>query len=78
MPLCDSSATYTRAVRPEPSPAVLQRTRAAGIPEVSWFSCMKFLGVPRVFDYVGLNPDSRYRPCSCCLPRMFTAAASGL
>jgi len=31
-----------------------------------------------VFDYAGLNEDSRYRPCSCCLPRIFTASASGL
>ena len=46
MPLSDSSQTYTRAVRPEPSPAVLRLTFAAGISEVSRFSCMKFLGVP--------------------------------
>jgi len=39
---------------------------------------MKLLGVPGVFDYAGLNKDSRYRPCSCCLPRMLTASASGL
>jgi hypothetical protein len=45
MPLCDSSETCTRAVRPEPSPAVLRLTAPAGIPEVSRFSCMKFLGV---------------------------------
>jgi hypothetical protein len=45
MPLCDSSETCTRAVRPDPSPAVLRRTGTAGIPEVSRFSCMKFLGV---------------------------------
>jgi len=53
-------------------------TLAAGIPEVSRFSCMKFLGVPGVFDYAGLNKDSRYRPRSCCLPRILTASASGL
>ncbi len=70
MPRCDSSETYTRAVRPEPSPAVLPLTFAAGIFEVSRFSCMKFLGVPGVFDYAGLRRDSRYRPCSCCLPRI--------
>jgi len=34
-----------RAVRPEPSPAVLRLDFAAGTPEVSRFSCMKFLGV---------------------------------
>src|SRR5450755_1873900 len=78
MPQCDSSETYTRAVWPEPSPAVLRLTFAAGISEVSRFSCMKFLGVSGVFDYAGLNMDSRYRPCSCCLPRILTASASGL
>ena len=77
-PQCDSSETYMRAVWPKPSPAVLRLTFAAGISEVSRFSCMKFLGVPGVFDYAGLNRDSRYRPCSCCLPRMLTASASGL
>jgi len=59
MPLSDSSETYTRAVWPGPSPAVLQLRFAAGISEVSRFSCMKFLGVPGVFDYAGLNKDSR-------------------
>jgi len=50
------------AVRPKPSPAVLRLIFAAGIPEVSRFSCMKLLGVSGVFDYAGLNEDSRYRP----------------
>jgi hypothetical protein len=59
MPRCDSSETYTRAVRPSPSPAVLQLTLTAGISEVSRFSCMKFLGVSGVFDYAGLNRNSR-------------------
>ena len=45
MPQCDSSETYTRAVWPRPSPAVLRLTFAAGISAVSRFSCMKFLGV---------------------------------
>jgi len=58
--------------------AVLQLIVVAGISEVSRFSCMKFLGVPGVFDYAGLNRDSRYRPCSCCLPHIYTASASGL
>ncbi|HMD83731.1 MAG TPA: hypothetical protein VKO18_03395 [Terriglobia bacterium] len=58
-PLSDSSGTYMRAVWPEPSPAVLRLAFAAGIPEVSRFSCMKFLGVSGVFDYAGLNKDSR-------------------
>src|ERR1035438_1676522 len=70
MPLCDSSETSTRAVRPKPSPAVLRLTFVAGIPEVSRFSCMKFLGVSGVFDYAGLNRNSRYRSGSCCLPRI--------
>ena len=39
---------------------------------------MKFLGVPGVFDYAGLNGNSRYRPCSCCLPRITKTSASGL
>ena len=59
MPLSDSSQTCTRGVRPEPSPAVLRLTFPAGISEVSRFSCMKFLGVPGVFDYAGLNKNSR-------------------
>jgi ABC-type transporter lipoprotein component MlaA len=58
MPLCDSQ-TYTRAVRPEPSPAVLRLTFAAGVCDVSRFSCMKFLGVSGVFDYAGMNRNSR-------------------
>jgi hypothetical protein len=39
---------------------------------------MKFLGVSGVCDYAGLNRNSRYRSRSYCLPRMFTASASGL
>ena len=78
MPQCDSSETCMRAVWPEPSPADLLPDWAAGVSEVSRFSCMKFLGVPGVFDYAGLNQDSRYRPFSCCLPHIYTASASGL
>jgi len=59
MPLCDSSETCTRAVWPEPSPADLLPGWIAGVSEVSRFSCMKFLGVPGVFDYAGLIGDSR-------------------
>src|SRR6266567_54821 len=55
MPLSDSSQTYMRAVWPKPSPAVLRRPFAAGVCEVSRFSCMKFLGVSGVFDYAGPN-----------------------
>jgi hypothetical protein len=32
---------------------------AAGVSEVSRFSCMKLLGVSGVFDYAGLNRNSR-------------------
>src|SRR5216684_8501574 len=55
MPQCDSSETYTRAVWLLPSPADLLPDWAAGVSEVSRFSCMKFLGVSGVFDYAGLN-----------------------
>src|ERR1017187_4589289 len=78
MPPCDSSETFTRAVRPEPSPADLLPGGAAGVFEVSRFSCTKFLGVSGVFDYAGLSRDSRYRPHSCCLPRISKTSASGL
>src|ERR1039458_9283768 len=43
MPPCDSSVTTTRAVWLLPSPADLLHGWAAGAPEVSRFSCMKFL-----------------------------------
>jgi hypothetical protein len=62
MPRCDSSETYTRAVRPSPSPADLLLDGAAGVSEVSRFSCMRFIAVSRVFDYAGPNPDSRISP----------------
>ena len=39
---------------------------------------MKFLGVSGVFDYAGPNKSSRYRACSCCLPHITRASASGL
>ena len=39
---------------------------------------MKFLGVSGVFDYAGLSGCSRYRACSCCLPHITRASASGL
>src|SRR6266550_439500 len=50
---CPTPRRRARAVRPKPSPAVLRLTFAAGISEVSRFSCMKFLGVPGAFDYAG-------------------------
>ena len=59
MPLCDSSETYARAVRLLPSPTDLPSGLTAGVPEVSRFSCMKFLGVPGVFDYAGPSENSR-------------------
>src|ERR1700687_2216649 len=31
-----------------------------------------------VFDYAGLSRGSRYRPYSCCLPRIFMTSAPGL
>ena len=62
MPLSDSSKTCTRAVRPSPFPAVRPPDAAAGVPEVSRFSCRKCLGVSGVYDYAGLLGDSRWRP----------------
>jgi len=53
MPRSDSSQTYMRAVRPKPSPAGLRSACPAVVPEVSRFSCLKFLGVPGVYDYAG-------------------------
>jgi len=43
----------------KPSPADLLSGWTAGVSEVSRFSCMKFLGVPGVFDYAGPNRNSR-------------------
>ncbi len=68
MPLSDSSQTCTQAVWPGPSPADLRLGSPAGVSEVSRFSCMRFLGVPGVFDYARLSRNSRYRSHSCCLP----------
>jgi len=34
--------------------------------------------VSGVFDYAELNRSSRWRACSCCLPRISRASASGL
>ncbi len=48
-----------RAVRLLPSPTALLLGLAAGVSEVSRFSCMKLLGVSGVFDYAGLNRSSR-------------------
>src|SRR5215470_15863255 len=45
MPRCDSSQTYTPVVRLLPSPADLPLDWAAGVSEVSRFSCVKCLGV---------------------------------
>ena len=78
MPLSDPSETFTQVVWPEPSPAGLLSGAQTGAPEVSRFSCLKFLGVPGVFDYAGPNKGSRFRPCPCCLPHMLAASAPGL
>jgi hypothetical protein len=78
MPLCDSSETSARAVRLSPSPADLLPGLTAGVSEVSRFSCMKFIGVSRVFDYAGPCRDSRYRPCSYCQPRILKRLAPGM
>ena len=77
-PQCDSSQTYTRAVRPEPSPADLLPDWAPGISEVSRFSCMKFLGV-----LWGLRLRQTERELALSLPLLLPAAitrasASGL
>src|SRR5215469_16686145 len=78
MPLCDSSEACMRAVRHLPSPAGLLPGLTAGASEVSRFSCMKFLGVSGVFDYAGLNRNSRLRFCPCCLAAFTKASAPGL
>jgi len=67
-----------RAVWPKPSPAVLRLTFAAGVCEVSRFSCMKFLGVQW-----GLRLRQTERELALSLPLMLPAAitrasASGL
>jgi len=59
-------------------PPSYRRNPAAGVSEVSRFSCMKFLGVSGVFDYAGPNRNSRYRPCPFCLPCITKTSASGL
>ena len=43
---------------------------AAGVSEVSRFSCMKLPGVSGVYDYAGPSRNSRYRSRPCCLPPM--------
>ena len=68
-PLCDSSQTYTRAVRPEPSPADLPSVGTAGVSEVSRFSCMKFLDVPW-----GLRPRLTERELALSLLSMLPSA----
>ena len=78
MPLCDSSETYSRAVRLSPSPADLLPGMAAGVSEVSRFSCLKFLGV-----LWGLRLRRTERELALSLPLMLPAAitrasASGL
>src|SRR5277367_6136335 len=43
---------------------------AAGVSEVSRFSCMKLPGVSGVYDYAGPDRNLRYRSRPCCLPPM--------
>jgi hypothetical protein len=43
---------------------------AAGVSEVSRFSCMKLPGVSGVYDYAGPSRNLRYRSRPCCLPPM--------
>jgi hypothetical protein len=43
-------------------PAILRPTFSAGVSEVSRFSCMKVLGVSRVFDYAGQKNLEGARP----------------
>ena len=57
MPRSDSSGTYTRAVRPEPSPAVLRLTFAAGIPDVSRFRTEQELALASLF----MLPSAHYK-----------------
>src|SRR5215469_3091275 len=69
MPLCDSSEAYARAVRSEPSPADLLSGSAAGVSEVSRFSCTKFLGVPW-----GLRLRRTEQELALSLPSMLPSA----
>jgi hypothetical protein len=61
MPLSDPSGTCTRVIRPWPSPAGLLALSSVGIPEVSRFSCLKFLGVQGSSTTQGQPGISRYR-----------------
>src|ERR1019366_7105758 len=72
MLLSDSSQTCTRAVRPEPSPAVLRLLR--GLPVLVYEVSRRAWGL----RLRRTNKGSRYRHCPCCLPHMLTASASGL
>jgi hypothetical protein len=69
MPQCDSSETCMRAVWPEPSPADLLPDWAAGVSEVSRFSCMKFLGVQW-----GLRPRQTEQKLALSLLSMLPSA----
>jgi hypothetical protein len=71
----DSSSPFMPDVRLTPSPAGLIRFRSVN-DEVSRFSCMQFLGVRGVYDYVGPTPGSRNRRPPCCLPLLSTGSAS--
>src|SRR5215472_17611740 len=68
-PLCDSSETCARVVWPKPSPADLPPGLAAGVSEVSRFSCMKFLDV-----LWGLRPRRTEQELALSLPSMLPSA----
>src|ERR1700751_3460054 len=57
----DSSPPFMPVLRLLPSPAGLPFLLAAN-DEVSRFSCMQFLSVPGVYDYVGSLADSPLSP----------------
>jgi len=70
----DSSPPCVPDVRIPSSPAGLRLPAASD--EVSRFSCMQFLSVPGVYDYVGSPALSRYRWRPYCLPLLSTGSAS--
>ena len=71
----DSSPPFMPVARLSPSPAGLPLLLAAN-DEVSRFSCMQFLSVPGVCDYVGSLAVSRWRLLACGLPLLTTGSAS--
>src|SRR6266481_2468522 len=74
MPQSDSSPPCAPAVRLTAFSG--RPADSAGGWEVSRFSWMLFLGVPRAYDYGGFSSPSRYRSIRCCLPLGATRSAS--